>query len=141
MPFCTHTCPRHAVCCMPSMHMIMPDMPDMRAQVLVRTFAARRSHPRRPGAGQRIRYRSHPCTTPPMHTASHLPHPRPACNSCRICTTSHALPAQLHCPHARFSCAVFSHCVPLQSLRQFSARQGGQLRRAQRREHRCAHIF
>ena len=68
MPFCTHICSLHAVCCMPSMHMPIPDMPALRAQVSVSRVAARRCHLRHPGAGRRIRCRSHPYTTPPMHT-------------------------------------------------------------------------
>ena len=42
-PFCTHTCSCHAVCCMPFMHAIIPDMSAMRAQVCVSRFS--RSQP------------------------------------------------------------------------------------------------
>ena len=68
MPFSPHTCSWHAVCCMPPMHMPIPHMPALRAQVSVSRVAARRCHLRHPGAGRRIRCRSHPYTTPPMHT-------------------------------------------------------------------------
>ena len=147
MPFWAHACPRHAVCCMPFMHVPMPDMPDMRAQVSARRFAARRCHPRRPGAGRRFRYCSLPCTTPPMHNASHLHPPLPACEFVCICPTPHALPAQLHPPQPRHICAVrnLTLCAP-SGCRKIFCTSGGAFElcgtaNAQVRTYFCAPIF
>ena len=119
----------------------MPDMPDMRAQVSARRFAARRSHPRRPRAGQQIRCRNLPCITPLIHTAPHLPPTPAACELLAICPTPHALPAQLHTPPAHCMCTAISQCVPPQVAAHFSQHPGTQLSRARTPKGRCAPIF
>ena len=131
---------------MPSMHVLMPDMSDMHAQVSARRFAARRCHPRRPEGRQRIRYCSLPCTTPPMHAASHLPPTPAACELLAICPTPHALLAQLHTPRGQGSCAVISHCVPPPGCRAFFAAsrdavESGAHAQGQVRTYFCAPIF
>ena len=119
----------------------MPDMSALHAQVSARKFAARRSHPRRPRAGQQIRCRNLPCITPLIHTAPHLPPTPAACELLAICPTPHALPAQLHTPPAHCMCTAISQCVPPQVAAYFSQHPGTQGSRARQQTHRCAHIL